>query len=293
MIVPENPEAEMPITGERMVSQLFDMEIGKEDVFDHLHRYARAFDFVAGKNVLDIASGEGYGSYLLSKYAKQVVGVDISAEAVEFANVKYKGENIRFIAGSADDIPADDSTIDVVVSFETLEHHDKHEEMFREIKRVLRPGGVLIMSTPDKDYYRVAATKNEFHVKELDLEEFKNLIKTHFKNFSMLYQRYVETSIICAENGSGELVEYQGDFKEILSSNNIQRPNYNICIASDNAIGQTYSSIFHNYHLKPIIHKYEQELAIRKLADEVLQSKTYRLGYYLSSPFRIIRSIMG
>jgi 2-polyprenyl-3-methyl-5-hydroxy-6-metoxy-1,4-benzoquinol methylase len=65
-----------------------------------------------------------------------------------------------------------------VVSFETLEHHDKHDEMFLEIKRILRPGGLLLMSTPEKLFYTdLPNVQNEFHVKELYLEEFRDLGK--------------------------------------------------------------------------------------------------------------------
>ncbi len=120
---------------------------------EHLHRYALAADICGGKDVLDIASGEGYGSNLLAQAAKTVIGVDISTEAIDQAKAKYVRPNLRFLRGAADAIPLDSSSIDVVVSFETLEHHDKHEEMLSEIKRILRPNGLLIISTPDKRFY--------------------------------------------------------------------------------------------------------------------------------------------
>ena len=74
-----------------------------------------------------------------------------------------------------------DARVDFVVSFETIEHHDQHLQMMMEIRRVLRPDGVLIISSPDKhEYSDVPGFKNEFHVKELYLSEFVDLLSSHF-----------------------------------------------------------------------------------------------------------------
>ena len=136
---------ELNFTGERYVPGIKgDIEI------EHLHRYALALELSKGKNVLDIASGEGYGSYLLSMLAKSVVGVDISKEAILHSSMKYIKSNLTFLCGSADRIPCESHSFDLVVSFETIEHHDKHEEMLQEIKRVLKPDGILILSSPEK-----------------------------------------------------------------------------------------------------------------------------------------------
>ena len=136
-------------TGERLETH----ESG-QGMLEHLHRYGVALEFCRHKDVLDIASGEGYGSNLLAKVARNITGVDISADTVREASEKYatRQKNLQFIEGSAAAIPAKAASFDVVVSFETIEHHDKHEEMMAEIKRVLRPGGMLIISSPDKLY---------------------------------------------------------------------------------------------------------------------------------------------
>ena len=116
---------------------------------EHLHRYLMAREFVAGKVVLDIACGEGYGSALLAEAAARVIGVDISPEAVAHASAVYGRPNTMFQVGHCAEIPLSRASVDAVVSFETIEHHAEHEAMFMEIKRVLRPGGLLIMSSPD------------------------------------------------------------------------------------------------------------------------------------------------
>ena len=72
-------------TGERMMPEMLHSTI----IIEHLHRYALASLFCKNKNVLDIASGEGYGSNILSQYADQVTGVDIDENAVKYAASKY------------------------------------------------------------------------------------------------------------------------------------------------------------------------------------------------------------
>ena len=153
---------ELPWTGERYLPEITgDIEL------EHLHRYAIARDLAYGKDVLDIACGEGYGSELLATVARKVTGVDISEETIAHAARKYVRPNIAFAVGSCACIPLADASVDLVVSFETIEHHDRHLEMMQEIRRVLRPAGVLIISSPDKhEYSDVPDYKNEYHVKD-------------------------------------------------------------------------------------------------------------------------------
>lgn len=103
------------------------------------HRYLRPVTYANGKDVLDIACGEGYGSSMLADVAKSVIGVDIAEEAIAHASTQYAASNLAFRQGNAAEIPLEDASVDLVVSFETIEHHDRHEDMLREIKRVLRP----------------------------------------------------------------------------------------------------------------------------------------------------------
>ena len=180
-----NKPSTFEFTGERFVPG-----IEGETSTEHLHRYLIACEFAGGKVVLDIACGEGYGSTMLAGVASQVIGVDISEEAVAHARSKYASENLEFLEGRADEIPLPEGSIDLVVSFETIEHHDKHAEMIAEIHRVLRPDGMLIMSSPDKrEYSDVPGYSNPFHVKELYLDEFTTLLDQHFQNVAILGQR--------------------------------------------------------------------------------------------------------
>nr|AFU10507.1 glycosyltransferase [Burkholderia thailandensis] len=208
---------------------------------EHMHRYLVARKLAAGLRVLDIACGEGYGSFALSQTAASVVGVDISEEAVRHAVAAYgqRADNLEFVVGSAADIPLGDASVDLVVSFETIEHHDRHEAMIREIKRVLRPGGLLIISSPNKhEYSDVTGYANPWHVKELYLDEFESLLRTRFSQVVLYGQRVVTGSMLAGlepretgtrtltHDGSGKNTEHVG----------VARPLYFVALASDVAL---------------------------------------------------------
>lgn len=266
-------------TGERLETYVYG-----EFVSEHLHRYCVSNQFISNKVVLDIASGEGYGSNLLSKSAKQVIGVDIDNEAIEKAKIKYKKSNLIFKTGSADKIPVDDNTIDVLISFETIEHHDKHQEMFNEIKRVLKPDGILIMSSPDKKYHSDVTNKNNpFHIKELYLEEFEDLVKSKFLNYDIYFQRYInQASLIASVEEFNNFSIFSGDFDNVYSRN--LKPLYNIIVASDFNLEKVKLSVF------------DGELLTKKMnldaLNEIHNSATFKIGRLISYPFFKIKRLL-
>ncbi|MBI5080939.1 MAG: class I SAM-dependent methyltransferase [Chloroflexi bacterium] len=166
--------------------------------YEHLHRYTLAHSFVMDKIVLDLASGEGYGSAMLADVARAVVGVDISPVAVTHAARKYAAHNnLKFVAGSCTAVPLANELCDVVVSFETLEHHTQHDQMMSEIKRVLQPHGILFLSTPNRPVFgQQFAIPKELHPQELDFAELKNLLQHHFRFVHFLGQRVFTASSI-------------------------------------------------------------------------------------------------
>src|SRR5574344_122099 len=97
--------ATLEMTGERFIPGM-----GEDITLEHMHRYLVARELARGKIVLDIASGEGYGSYLLSGVATSVTGVDIAEEAVRHAQAKYAAHNLKYIQGSAAAIPLPDAS---------------------------------------------------------------------------------------------------------------------------------------------------------------------------------------
>ena len=184
---------DMPFTGERFTADapLLNTQIYHE----HLHRYLFAAQCVRGLAVLDIACGEGYGSALLAAGAASVVGVDVSAETVTHAKRKYRKPNLRFLTGECRSIPLKAQSVDVVVSFETIEHLEEHEVFMRDIRRVLKPGGLLIISSPDREKYEGRGVeKNPFHKKELSHPEFADLMRQHFQHVALLEQKLVAGS---------------------------------------------------------------------------------------------------
>ncbi|WP_369014278.1 class I SAM-dependent methyltransferase [Flavobacterium anhuiense] len=255
---------------------------------EHLHRYALAIDFVKNKRVLDIASGEGYGSFLLSKNALLVTGVDIDEKTVRNAQKKYIKENLNYIVGRADQIPIDSESIDVVVSFETIEHHDKHDEMFAEIKRVLKPEGILIMSSPDKKYYSdLTGQVNPFHIKELYFDEFKNLSQRFFLNTDFYYQvAYNLSSYINHANDFEETMVYKGDNSNVIKSE-IQ-PVYNVLIASSGKIEKIAPSIFDGVEIS---RKINDQIKLN-LTNNLKKTFSYRIGNFLIQPFFFIKRII-
>ena len=229
----------LPWTGERYLP-----EIQGSIELEHLHRYLLAKNLSIGKRVLDIASGEGYGSALLAKFATNVVGVDISAEAVDHATLKYRADNLVYKLGSCAAIPLPDQSVDVVVSFETIEHHYEHDEMMKEIQRVLIPGGLLIISCPDKlEYSDRPSYNNPYHVKELYRDEFKSLLAKYFKHHSIAGQQVIYGSAIFSEDSISKLSSYDLNDKLFLSVPGVPRAIYLVALASDNELPLRESGI--------------------------------------------------
>ncbi len=196
--------AALPFTGER-----FTPECVREIWYEHWHRYAFARRHVVGRRVLDAACGEGYGTALLATVAREAVGVDVDAAAVEHARARYTSmANLRFHEADVTRLPFPDAAFDVVVSFETLEHLAEQEQLMREFARVLASDGVLILSSPDKRTYSdLTGFRNEFHVRELYRDELLNLLAPHFSVIRLFGQKLLFESAIWALDSSAPSFE--------------------------------------------------------------------------------------
>jgi O-antigen biosynthesis protein len=191
----EHPE---PFTGERLTTS-----VGGQVQIEHYHRYLFARTLVAGLDVLDVASGEGYGSALLSQVARLVIGVERSGTTARGAAANFPRPNLQFLQGDARALPLADRCVDAVVSFETIEHFDRQDDFLREVRRVLRTDGSFIVSTPDRDVYSPAgAPANAFHVRELSRSEFTSLLHATFRHVQVMQQRAMIGSALLADTGS-------------------------------------------------------------------------------------------
>lgn len=210
----------LTFTGERFLPTVEDPDIA----YEHWHRYQLAARLVAGKRVLDIACGEGYGSAHLARTAASVVGVDVSAEAVAHAAAAHAAPNLRFLQGSVEAVPVEaTAAFDVIVSFETIEHVPEAAQhaFLREVRRLLAPGGLLLVSTPDKRVYSdEPGYRNEFHVKEFQVEEFRAFLGGAFQNVELLAQRVFTGSVLWPPAEPGHL----GDLSQLSRTPEGLRP---------------------------------------------------------------------
>ena len=211
----------LEFTGER-----FTPECEREIWYEHYHRYALAARWCVNKRTLDAACGEGYGSAMLSMSATSVEGVDISQQAVGHAKQRYGHlPGTEFQVADCTRLPYGDEEFDRVVSFETLEHLAEHDELLAEFKRVLKPEGCLILSSPDKATYSDNQDSvNEYHVKELYRDELEVLIGRHFPAYRLLGQKLMFHSAIWSLDGFDQVALDQLSAGTLSTPDNITQP---------------------------------------------------------------------
>lgn len=146
----------------------------------HLDRYYFASRLARGLDVADVACGTGYGTRILERLgeARSALGVDIDREAIAYAQEKHALVNGRFLCGSATELPIADSSLDLLVSFETIEHVPEEQQMLSEFFRVLKPGGLFVCSTPNQWPLAIAP----YHVREYDLRSFTKALEPWFES---------------------------------------------------------------------------------------------------------------
>ena len=187
--------ATLTFTGERFLP-----EVRGPIWYEHWHRYAAVAPLAAGKRVLDAACGEGYGSFLLAQRAAAVTGIDVASAAIAHARERYARANLTFAEASVTALPLPAASVDLVVSFETVEHLLEQEAMLAEFRRVLAPDGVLVISSPNRPVYNEGGgVENHFHVRELDRAELAALLTPRFPRQAWYAQRVLAQSALWAE----------------------------------------------------------------------------------------------
>jgi len=160
----------------------------------HLARYVFAEDWCRDGEVLDLGCGTGYGSFRLSGVGRSVLAVDVSEEAIAYAQSHYGAPNLEFQVLDATRLPFDDGSFDAVCCFETIEHVDDTATLVNEAARVLRTGGVFIVSTPRVDH-TTHTPSNPYHRVEFSLEDFAALLTPSFTSVVMYGEHRRQTSL--------------------------------------------------------------------------------------------------
>ncbi|GAA2558738.1 class I SAM-dependent methyltransferase [Mycolicibacterium diernhoferi] len=170
----EGVDASLPLTGERTIPGL-----AEENYWFRRHEvvYQRLADRCAGRDVLEAGPGEGYGADLIAGVARSVVGVDYDEQAV--AHIRAKYPRVQMHLGNLADLPLADGSVDVVVNFQVIEHLWDQGQFVGECARVLRPGGLLLMSTPNRITFSPGRDTplNPFHTRELNAADLTELLE--------------------------------------------------------------------------------------------------------------------
>lgn len=181
----------MDFTGEQFVPGA-----GKKRLLDeHLERYKFAYNLSDGKIVLDIACGTGYGSHILSLNSKEVYGVDISEESINYANSHFYNDNLKFIKSSATEDIFPEKFFDIICSFETIEHLDdlSRKQYLKNLNKWLKDDGLILLSTPNKKITSPFSSKplNKYHFKEFTKKDIKKELGVFFNITSFMGQRLI------------------------------------------------------------------------------------------------------
>jgi ubiquinone/menaquinone biosynthesis C-methylase UbiE len=160
---------------------------------EHVHRYNEATRLInPGDFVLDIACGTGFGTNIIAQKTNgKVIGGDIAPEAIEESSNRWKKDNLEFKVLDGTKLEFPDGYFDKIVSFETIEHTGKYREMAAEFARVLKPTGLLILSTPNREVSSPdGVIINPYHVQEFTCDELKEILGASFSRVELMGQRY-------------------------------------------------------------------------------------------------------
>jgi ubiquinone/menaquinone biosynthesis C-methylase UbiE len=181
---------ELEPTGERMIVDHYHSTIQDYVIYlMHVASYSFAEQYTRGRRVLDYGCGSGWGSARIAESAAHVHAVDVSAEAVEYAAEKFSSPGIDFsVVEARPELPFDDGSFDSVLSFQVFEHVEDTDRYLSEVRRVLAPGGHLVLITPDRStrLLRWQRPWNRFHLHEYSASQLRSAIGARFDDLEIL-----------------------------------------------------------------------------------------------------------
>ena len=178
----DQPEGVPPLelTGERTLP-----DVPEENYW--YQRHVAVYEWIAarceGKRVVDLACGEGYGSELLARSAREVIGVDANPDAHEHARLRYRRPNLSFRRGLVEEF---DEEVDAVVFLQTIEHIHDPDAL---LDRIARVAPVAYISTPNRLTLAPPGAEksdNPWHLREYDATEYRALLAAHFDRVELL-----------------------------------------------------------------------------------------------------------
>jgi len=282
-------------TGERYIPGMEEGMIHCE----HLHRYRFAKEFIKDKRGLDLGCGEGYGSFMLSEEAEEIIGIDIDEVIIRHASTKYIRENLRFIRGSITDIPIKgEKGFDVITCFETIEHIVDHHKLMKEVKGLIKDEGIFIISSPNKYLYADKPNfRNPFHFNELYFDEFRSLLNEYFRNtFIYGHNAFASSNIFPLFEGTTStsdfaIKKHKNSFLFVPSE--MKEAQYFIAVSSDAPVkdlkGNSYLADISETSLKKS-DSYVKNLEALNLEKEAALNKIYNSrGWKVLSKYYRIR----
>jgi SAM-dependent methyltransferase len=186
-------------TGERVIPGQVNDDLWAE----HFARYAFAARCAMGKRVLDAGCGTGYGAAELSRTAIAVTGIDVAAEAIQYARTTFT--KVQFVQASVTAMPFAAGSFGLITAFEVIEHLKDWPALLKETRRVLCPGGMFLVSTPNRLYYaetRAREGPNPFHVREFAFDEFGAALGDVFSHVRVLLQNRAESLVFHEPNAA-------------------------------------------------------------------------------------------
>lgn len=145
--------------------------------------YEYANPFIAGKRVLDVGCGLAYGTALMAESASEIIGLDYDQITIDDNQKRYSEiKNLSFKRGEIPPLPFEDNSFDVVTAFQFIEHIERRKEFMKECLRVLKPGGRMMVTTPN---VKKSLARNPFHVHEYTFDEIKGEISSLTSAFEL------------------------------------------------------------------------------------------------------------